>query len=197
MEWPEVPPEVPRHGKYIIRTLGRIVMSAMGWGIDGPIPAVSKGVLIVAPHTSNWDFVIGIAGRFSLNLDASWLGKHTIFRWPYTGFFRWLGGYPVNRSTREGIVELTTDLFRQREKLILALSPEGTRKKVEKWKTGFYYIALQANVPIVPLALDYKKKRIVFGSALQPSGNLDKDMESIREFYEGASPKYPELFAIG
>jgi len=152
--------------------------------------------MIVAPHTSNWDFIIGMAAMLSLRLSASWLGKHTIFFWPLSGLIRWLGGIPVDRSLQQGTVDQIVELFRCREKLVVGLSPEGTRKKVEQWKTGFYQIALRAGVPILPVSLDYSKRAVGIGPLLTPSGDLEKDLQVIGAYYSLIKGKHPQQFSL-
>jgi len=178
------------------RWLGQTVLRISGWKIRGEIPIVPKMVIIVAPHTSNWDFIIGMAGRLALQLQASWLGKHTIFFWPLRPLLLRLGGIPVNRDSAQGVVEDVAQLFRAREKMILGLSPEGTRSRVENWKSGFYRIALSAEVPILLIAFDYGTKTILIGDLLYPSGDLQQDFLKIRDFYSKTRGRHPEKFAL-
>ena len=178
------------------RWLGRTVLRLSGWKILGEIPAIPEMVIIVAPHTSNWDFIIGIAAKLALNLKASWLGKHSIFFWPLTPLLRHLGGIPVDRNSAQGVVEDVAHLFKTRDHLVLALSPEGTRKRVEKWKTGFYRIAVLAAVPILMIRLDYATKAITIGPLLHPTGDLEQDLTHISEFFAGATGKHPDQFSL-
>src|SRR5688500_6388849 len=125
-----------------MRHAGRFVLKVMGgWRVAGPFPDIPKAVVIAAPHTSNWDFIIGIAAKFDLELRVHWLGKHTLFRKPFAPFFRWLGGTPVQMTSSQGIVQQSVSMFENYNQYLLALAPEGTRKRVEEWKTGFYNIA--------------------------------------------------------
>lgn len=158
-------------------------MRLWGWSFDGGIPDFAKGVVIVAPHTSNWDFLIGVAAMFALGLRVVFLGKHTLFRWPLGPVMRWLGGVPVDRRSSGGVVRETVALFDRRERMVLALSPEGTRSSVERWKTGFYHIAVAADVPIVPIALDYGERQIRIGSLFVPTGDLERDLGELEEFF--------------
>ena len=176
------------------KAIGSAVLRCMGWKIHGPLPSFPKFVVIAAPHTSNWDFIIGIAAMFKLDLHVQWLGKHTIFRWPFRGFFTSLGGIPVDRAESEGIVELMIRRFQNEEHFILGLSPEGTRKKVEQWKTGFYYIAFGAKVPIVPVAFNYSDHTITIYPAFVPSGNLEQDLVTLRSLYSSKMAKYPDFY---
>ncbi len=151
-------------------------------------------VVIAAPHTSNWDFVFGIAAMFAIGVRVSWIGKHTIFRWHSGWIMRWLGGLPVDRSVSGNIVGSTVDIIDGREKLLVAVSPEGTRKKVARWKTGFYHIAKGAGIPILLIYFDYSKKVIGFGPLFEPTGDIDRDLPEIQAFYAGVPGKYPEKF---
>lgn len=187
---------MPTRGNLITESLGRIVMWMLGWSIQGKFPDRDKLVVIVAPHTSNWDFLIGMAAMLSIRLSASWLGKHTIFFWPLSGLLRWLGGIPIDRSLQKGTVDQIVDLFHSRKQLVLGLSPEGTRKKTEKWKTGFYQIALQAGVPILPISFDYSRKVVGIGPLLTPGGDLEKDLHAIGTYYSNIKAKHPEQFSL-
>jgi 1-acyl-sn-glycerol-3-phosphate acyltransferase len=141
-------------GNYLPRNplaewVGRTALRLMGWRIEGELPPLDKFVVIGAHHTSNWDFVIFIAAKFVLRLNARWFGKHTIFRWPFGGLMRLWGGIAIQRERQGNTVEQAVRAFAEHEQFVLILSPEGTRKKVERWKMGFYHIALGAGVPIV------------------------------------------------
>ena len=182
---------VPRRGNRLTRTLGRSTLAAMGWRFEVDLPDASKFVVIVAPHTSAWDFVVGILASLALGLRASWLGKHALFRWPFRGVLRWLGGIPIDRRSRHAVVESMVGLFKSRREFVLGIAPEGTRGKVEAWRTGFYHIARGAGVPIVPCYLDYRRKVIGTGASMSPSGDLARDLRTIRSFYEGVTGKYP------
>jgi 1-acyl-sn-glycerol-3-phosphate acyltransferase len=175
---------------------GNTVLSMMGWRIRGTIPDLPKFIIIVAPHTSNWDFIVGIAAMLSLKLSANWLGKHSLFRWPIKSLLHSLGGIPVDRTSHQGTVDQAIALFDGRDRMILGLSPEGTRKKVEKWKTGFYQIAFGAGVPIVMAGFDYSRKIVDLGPVLTPSGDLEKDLEFVRQYYSQMHAKYPENFSL-
>lgn len=165
--------------------VGRIVLWAFGWSFGGSIPNVSKAVCIVAPHTSNLDFFVGIAAMFALNLRVVFLGKHTLFVWPLGTLMRWLGGAPVDRREARGVVDETVDLFAQHERMILALAPEGTRRSVDRWKTGFYWVALESKVPIIPIVLDFGRRVIRFESLFEPTGNVDGDLRVLGMYFAG------------
>ncbi|WP_296233658.1 lysophospholipid acyltransferase family protein [uncultured Pseudomonas sp.] len=172
--------------------LGRSVLKLMGWRIEGELPKLDKFVAIGAHHTSNWDFVIFIALKFVLRLNARWFGKHSIFRWPFGGLMRSWGGIAIRRDRQLNTVEQATQAFREHDEFILVLSPEGTRKKVERWKMGFYHIALGAGVPIVLGALDYQNRRVVIGPTFQPTGDEKADLATMLAFFRPYVPKKPE-----
>ena len=163
-----------------------------GWQTEGQLPVIPKFVLVVAPHTSNWDFPYGLFIAFILRAKIYWLGKEALFRMPFKKFFQWLGGIPVDRSKSNNIVVQSIKHFHGNERLILAIAPAGTRKRVEKWKTGFYHIATGANVPIVLGFLDYKRKAGGIGPVIYPTGNFEADIKTIRTFYDGIIGKYPD-----
>lgn len=165
-----------------------------GWHFIGAIPDLPKFVLIIAPHTSNWDFFVGVGALFSLGLKLQFLGKDSIFRWPIGLVMRWLGGIPVDRSVSRDRVSDSVAAFKSRDKLILGVAPEGTRKKVEEWKTGFYHVARGAGVPIVPVAFDYGKKAIIIGKPFTPTGDVEGDIEKLRAFFSDVTAKRPENY---
>ncbi|MEJ2367043.1 MAG: lysophospholipid acyltransferase family protein [Acidobacteriota bacterium] len=183
MRVPVLGAAVPRRGNWFSRGLGKLCLRLYGWRIEGEFPNVSKLVIIVAPHTSNWDFVFGIAADFAVGLRASWLGKDSLFKKPFEPFFTWLGGIPTYRTQRRGMVDSAVAAFKEREALVLGVAPEGTRKAVEEWRTGFYHIALNADVPILMVYIDYVNKVLGLGPVKTPTGDLEKDMAEIRAFY--------------
>ena len=175
---------VPRRGWWLGRAIGRLVLAGARWSIAGTIPDIGKAVIIVAPHTSNWDFVIGAAGMLALDLDLRFLGKHTLFDGPLAPLMRVLGGIPVDRGhPGSGVVDEMTERFRAAERLLLALSPEGTRSSVERWKTGFHHIAYAAGVPIAAVALDWGPREIRFGPVIIPSEDIDRDLAVFLDFF--------------
>jgi len=186
---PDLGGSVPRRGNRLTRALGRSALAALGWRFDVALPDAAKFVIVVAPHTSAWDFVIGILATVALGLRASWIGKDTLFRWPFRGVMSWLGGIPVDRSTRQGVVDAMVERFRSRAHLVLGIAPEGTRGMAARWKTGFYHIARGAGVPVVPCYLDYARKVIGTGPPLQPSGDLAVDLPLIQSVYSGVTGK--------
>lgn len=160
--------------------------------MEGEFPNLSKMVACVAPHTSNWDFVVGLATAFALRLRVSFLGKHSLFKGPLGWWMRKIGGIPVERCAPQGLVQQVADVF-ARQDMVLGVAPEGTRKKVENWKSGFLHIARAANVPVLLIYLDYKKKVIGFGPLMEIGDDIAVEMAKIREFYAGVAAKYPEL----
>lgn len=180
----------------ILRLLAILFLTTIGWRKEGSLPRIPKYIIILAPHTSNWDFLIGLAIAFVLELKAYWLGKDHVFRWPFRGVIRWLGGIPIDRSHSGDVVAQMVREFREGSKLVIALAPEGTRKKVMYWKTGFYRIALGADVPIVLAFLDYLRKAGGIGPVFHPTGDIEADMAYIRAFYAAVTGKYPENQSI-
>jgi 1-acyl-sn-glycerol-3-phosphate acyltransferase len=180
----------------IFRWLAILFLKMIGWRKEGSLPDIPQYVIIVAPHTSNWDFPIGLAMAFSLRIRGYWLGKDGLFRWPFHEFFRWLGGIPIDRSKSSDVVAQMVQVFKERAKLTMVLAPEGTRKKVTYWKSGFYHIARGANVPIVLAFLDYLHKAGGIGPVFNPTGDIEADMEYIRAFYATMTGKHPEKQCI-
>jgi 1-acyl-sn-glycerol-3-phosphate acyltransferase len=179
----------------VIRTLMRwislFVFKLRGWRIEGQFPAIAKYVLIAAPHTSNWDFPITLSLTFALKGKIYWMGKDTLFRWPFKRVFKWLGGISVDRSKSNNLVNQMIQRFSANENLVVTIPPAGTRSNVMKWKTGFYYIALGAKVPVVLGFLDYRKKIGGIGPVFLPTGDIHADMRQIRAFYTGIYGKHP------
>lgn len=183
MPIPEPGPNVPRRGGALRAAAGRFTLRLLGWKIEGNLPDLPKMLIIGAPHSSNWDFVIGIAAVFAMRLDIRFLGKAEIFRWPLGGLMRWFGGTPVNRAHPDGIVEETVALIKTSPAFILAMAPEGTRKPVERWKTGFYRIAMAASIPIVAGYFDNARKQVGFGPVFHPAGNTGAEIDRMQAFY--------------
>ncbi len=177
------------------RLLGKAALRAVGWREDGPPPQRERYVLIAAPHTSNWDLPITLALSFAYDVPIRWMGKHTLFRGPAGLVFRALGGVPIIRHERRNMVQQMIDLFAERDQLVLMVPSEGTRSRVDRWKSGFYRIAEGADVPIVLGFLDYEGKRGGFGEAFIPSGDVRADMDVIRTFYADKVGKHPDKFA--
>lgn len=177
-------PAIRQSRSWFWRTIGRSYLRLSGWRVEGSFPDDPRCVLIVAPHTSNWDFTLGVAVVFALELRISWLGKHSIFRFPFKGFLTRLGGIPVDRSAAHGVVGECIDAFGSNPTLMLALAPEGTRKGVSQWKTGFYQIAAGAQVPIFPVGFDYRTHAVKLMPLFHPTGNLDEDLPRIQALFQ-------------
>ncbi|MES2620273.1 MAG: lysophospholipid acyltransferase family protein [Bacteroidota bacterium] len=176
----------------MIKLVAQFVFWIAGWKVEGKVPELKKFVVIAAPHTSGWDFPLGIVARLILQIHFSFFAKQELFRPPFGFIFRALGGIPVNRSSSHGMVEQAVEMFSANDQFILALSPEGTREYVKKWRTGFYYIALHAKVPIVLAYLDFEHRIAGIGPTFYPTGDIDKDMEIIKDFYRPIKGKHPE-----
>lgn len=172
--------------------IARWLLACFGWQVETPRPALRKYVLVVYPHTSNWDFVWGYLGQMVLRLKLNWMGKDTLFRWPFGTVARWLGGIPVNRRTRNNFIEQMAERFARSDDLVLAITPEGTRARTEGWKSGFYYIAKAADVPVVLGYIDYKRKRMGVSEPFLVTGDVEADMARIREFFADKYGRYPQ-----
>lgn len=181
--FPSPPPNMPRLAPSAAGDLCRWIYTSCGWQVAGEIPDAPKLVVIVAPHSTNWDVIWGLLLKVGLRLDIRFIGKRQAFFWPLGSLLRSFGGIPIDRSAAHGVVGEMAGLFVQQERLWLALAPEGTRKKVQKWKSGFWHIARKAGVPILPAYFHYPQRTIGFGPLFHPSEDLDADMAKIREFY--------------
>lgn len=177
--------------------LARLALRLTGWRIIGGAPAAPKYVLIGAPHTSNWDFPVALMVCFALRLRVYWMGKASLFPPLLGGVMRWLGGIPVNRERSGNLVQATVDAYNGNQRLIVIVPPEGTRSKVTQWKTGFYYIALGAGVPIALGYLDFRRKEAGLSRMFEPTGDIAADMVEIQAFYAGVTGKNPGKFDGG
>lgn len=181
----------------MLKLLTRLILRIFGWQVVGGLPeGLKKCVLIVAPHTSNWDFVIGRLAFIVLGIRARFLIKKEIFKPHLAPLLRRLGGIPVDRSKSSQMVEQVAALFDRYDSLYVVITPEGTRKLVTNWKRGFYYIALKAHVPIALGYLDYKEKKCGIDHVMTTSGDFDEDFPAIESFYRGRHAKYPEKFNL-
>ncbi len=168
------------HLFYALAWLG---LRLAGWKLKGRPPEARKFVIIAYPHTSNWDFPLGLSACIIYRIKVYWLGKDSLFKGPAGPLMRWLGGIPVDRSKARDFVQQAIEAFDQSDELVIGVAPEGTRSRVEKWKTGFYHIAAGAKVPIVPGYLDYPNKELGFLESFSPSGNIDEDILTIKAAY--------------
>ena len=170
----------------------RLLLRLAGWRVEGTVPEEPKWVLIAAPHTSNWDLVLMLLSGLALGAWPSWVGKHTLFRFPFGALLRSLGGIPIDRRSRGNRVEELAALFSSRERLVLAIPPEGSRSNLSYWKSGFYWVARTANVPICLAFLDFPRRRAGLGPLFRPTGDLRVDMDFVRAFYAGMKGRFPE-----
>jgi 1-acyl-sn-glycerol-3-phosphate acyltransferase len=189
---PTLAPSLPRKGGALSRAVGRAALRLLGWRVEGAFPDVPRFVLIGAPHTSNWDGVVALAAARAIGLEVHILAKRQLFRPPLGPLLRALGGVPVDRDAPGGVVEAAAEQLRTRERFILAIAPEGTRKKVEAWKTGFHRIAVAAGVPVVALAFDWEHRRIGPIGTVVPTGDVEADLAALRALYAGVRGRRPE-----
>ncbi len=170
-----------------------IFSKVFGWKLIGKVDFnMKKCVLIVVPHTSWYDFFLGIFTRSILNTEINYVAKKELFVFPFGYFFKWTGGFPLNRSKNENKVDTIARIFSENEVFRLAIAPEGTRKKVSEWKTGFYYIAKKANVPIIPVAFDYGKKEVVYHEPYFLTDSFEDDLKFLHFKFKGVVGKFPE-----
>lgn len=167
----------------LLRLIAIGLLKLIGWRAIGKEIAAPKLVLIGAPHTSNWDFPLMLLVVLKLRLQVFWMGKDSLFRFPFGGLMRWLGGIPIDRSKPNGVVQQMTEEFERHRKLVVLIPPEGTRSKVDRWKTGFYHIARNAGVPILMGYVDAPRKEAGLADFFTPTGDLESDMAAIRAFY--------------
>jgi 1-acyl-sn-glycerol-3-phosphate acyltransferase len=180
----------------VLRHFSILFLRLRGWKIEGHLPSeASKCVFIAAPHTSNWDLPFTLMVAFALRLNIYWMGKASIFRFPFGGVMRWLGGIPVNREQANNLVAASAQaLIAADGPVQLVIPPEGTRSKTRYWKTGFYYIALEAKVPILMAYMDYSRKISGIGPLLTPTGNVENDMQVVKDFYAPFKGKNADQF---
>lgn len=190
---PALPPDVPRRRQRFLQRVGRLGMRILGWRVEGQFPNLPRFVIIVAPHTSNWDFICALFCDLALDLEAGFLAKHTIFIGPFGRWLKSLGGIPVVRSASHNVVSQVAAEFARREQMVLAIAPEGTRRKVQAWKSGYWHIARAAGVPIVPVGLDFAKRAAVIGPLRHTTESLELDEAELRRFFASITPKHPAL----
>lgn len=179
----------------MLRKFYSFYLKQAGWKIEGTFdPDMPKFIAIVAPHTSNFDFPLGVMVRSVVNMkETKYLGKSQLFKFPYGYFFRKMGGYPVERGKNNNWVESAVSIFNEHDQFSISLAPEGTRGKVDRLKTGFYHIAKQANIPIQMIGFDYGRKRVVFAEPFYPTDDMKADFKKIITFFSGMLGKNPEL----
>jgi 1-acyl-sn-glycerol-3-phosphate acyltransferase len=174
------------------RLVGRLYLRARGWRVAGSLPSCQRAVVVAAPHTSNWDLPYMLAVSYVLGVKPSWLGKSELFRWPLGWLLRPLGGIPVDRGARQGLVGEAIARFAEVKELFLVIPPSGTRARATHWKSGFYHVAYGAGVPIVCAYLDYAAREGGIGLVLSATGDVRADMDRIRAFYADKRGRYPE-----
>jgi 1-acyl-sn-glycerol-3-phosphate acyltransferase len=186
----------PRWGNAFTRALGTGVLRLLGWKMDVHLPSDQPHLVITAaPHTSNWDGVVGVAAIMSLGIRVNFFAKESLFRWPFGGLLAALGGVPIRRDAAHGIVEQTTELFAQKERLFIGVAPEGTRTRAPIWKSGFHRIATAAQAPVLLAYMDYGRRQVGTGPLIRPSGDYEADLERIQAFYRTITPRHPQDFA--
>ena len=176
----------------MLQRLAVVALRLRGWRLSGEPPDLRKYLIVFAPHTCNWELLLGLLAAAGFGLRISWLGKHTIFRWPIAGLLRHLGGIPVRRDHHEGLVGQVVAAYAAVDSLVIGMTPEGTRSLTPYWRSGFYRMALGAGVPIVLASIDRPTRRITLGPALELSGDPHRDMEAIRFFYANVQGIHPE-----
>jgi len=182
---PLLPPRIPRRGNFFSQALGHSLLALQRWRFEGEFPDEPKLLAIVAPHTSNWDFIVGISAVYALGLDVRFLAKHTLFN-PWLGWLmRWFGGTPVIREAPQGLVSQVVEVFERSPQVFLAVTPAGTRTPGTPWKSGFYHMAHSAHVPILPLAFDGERRVIRLFPPFQTSGSYDADLPRLLALYAG------------
>ncbi len=178
--------------KQLLTGVSWLFLKSIGWKLEGQPPTEPKYVLIAVPHTSNWDFPITLAMAFIFDFEIFWMGKDSLFKGWKGPVMRWMGGIAIDRSSSNNVVEQTIEAFNNNDRLVVTIPPEGTRSKVDKWKTGFYYIAVGAQVPVGLGYLDYKRKVGGFKPTFYPTGDADKDIAEMRKMYAGIAGKFSD-----
>lgn len=173
------------------RWLGELYLKAFGWTVEGELPQIKKYIIVGAPHTSNWDFIQMLGLTAALRLHVHWIGKKSLFPGPFGWIMKWLGGIPVDRSRSEGVVDQMAAHIAAAERFALIVTPSGTRRKRDYWKSGFYWMAVKAQVPLLCISLDYSRRCIRIDKPYMPTGHVVRDMDTIRAFFAGAHGKYP------
>ena len=179
----QIPERLRGKRSILLRKIARFGINISGWTIKGMVPDEERIVIIAAPHTSNWDFVLAMLAIFGLNIKLRWLGKHTIFKPGFKNFFKWLGGIPVYRDNPSNLIDNVVKIVKREKSIVIAMTPEGTRKKVKRWKTGFLRIAKQTQSKILLISIDAPTKSIEIGKVFNPTGNSEDDLAFIQKYY--------------
>ena len=189
----QIPERLRGSRSKILRKIARFGINISGWTIKGNIPNQERIVIIAAPHTSNWDFILAMLAIFGLNIKVRWLGKNSIFKPGFKLFFEWLGGIPVYRDDPSTLIEKVVNIVKKEKSIVIAMTPEGTRKKVKRWKTGFLRIAKQTQSKILLISIDAPTKSIEIGKIFNPSGNSEEDLAYIQNYYSAFRGINPQL----
>ena len=179
----QIPERLRGKRSILLRKIARFGINISGWTIKGRVPDEERIVIIAAPHTSNWDFVLAMLAIFGLNIKLRWLGKHSIFKPGFKNFFKWLGGIPVYRDNPSNLIENVVKIVKKEKSIVIAMTPEGTRKRVKRWKTGFLRIAKQTHSKILLISIDAPTKSIEIGKIFNPTGNSEDDLAFIQKYY--------------
>ena len=177
----------------MLKPLARIILTLLGWRLLDPPQRPARAVVVAYPHTSNWDALYAQLGKLALGLDAHWVGKDNLFRWPFAGILRRLGGIPVDRRASHGFVTQMAAQFAAHPDFLLVMAPEGTRRLTAGWKSGFYRIALEAGVPLILTTVDYARREVGILAYVELSGDPDADIATIAAHYAGRHGRNPEL----
>lgn len=178
-----LPEDTPMMCGPVMRGLGRNMLRFWGWTLEGQVPKDKKILLIAAPHTSNWDWLIGVGGLLALGIRLTYIAKHSLFVGPLGWIMRATGGVPINRDSAQGAVDEIVNQFETHERLYYLIAPEGTRKEVERWKSGFLRVAYKAHVPVLMVSFDYRSKTILLGPYAELTGDLDEDLARVQNYY--------------
>ena len=190
----DIPPHHRANRSAFTRWFGRTLLKLMGWQVEGRFPDERRLVVAGAPHTSNWDFVIAMGVVMALDVKAHWLAKHSIFKFPFKQLFLALGGIPLDRSNTKGVAQQTADRILECDEIIVGIMPEGTRSKVDKWKSGFLRIARAAQCPVMLVSLDFQHKRAKLGDMIEPREDTEQQLVEIKEYFRQFRPRHPEKF---
>ncbi|MDG2393348.1 MAG: 1-acyl-sn-glycerol-3-phosphate acyltransferase [Thalassotalea sp.] len=190
----QLPNNIPRANNVLAAWFAQQALRITGWQVVGVIPDEPKLIFAVAPHTSNWDFILGLLVKYAFNLKVNFLGKDSIFVWPFSIWLKSVGGIAVERSNAHGVVKQIVKEFSKQPQLILGLAPEGTRSKVGKWKTGFLHIAKQANIPVVPVQLNFKHKQVMFFEKRMITAAIDDELQQMQNLFSADCAKKPQNF---
>jgi len=189
----QIPEKFRASHPILLQKIGKFFLTITGWKFKGDIPRSDRIILVAGPHTSNWDFLLALAFIFGLNLNVFWIGKHTLFKNGFSKIMRKLGGIPVDRASPELLMNEVSNIVKRQQGVIIAISPEGTRKKVERLKSGFLRIAKTTNSQILLAGIDFESKLIHLGKLFQPSGNTESDLLNVHNYFRQFKGKRPEF----